>query len=128
MSCLFDSLSFFTQHNSRELRTKVVSYLSTNPVLMNDATFEEIMKWEESDNGRYLQSMDLDSTWGGAIEIKAFVNLFNVNVFVHIPHVKNIVEFVRDEQRKDYFPTVHILWTGNHFVSLQPAQQPPPSS
>jgi len=95
---------------------------------MNDATFEEIMKWEESDNGGYLQSMDLESTWGGAIEIKAFVNLFNVNVFVHIPHVKNIVEFVRDEQRKDDFPTVHILWTGNHFVSLQPTQQPQPSS
>lgn len=120
MSCLFDSLSFFTEHSSRELRSKIVSYLSTNPVLMNEATFTEIMSWENAESGQYLQSMNQDSTWGGSIEIKAFVNLFNTNVNVHIPQNKRVVEFVRDESQRQAFPTVNILWTGNHFVSLQP--------
>ena len=124
MSCLFDSLSFFTEHSSRELRSKIVSYLHTNPVLMNDATFTEIMSWENAESGSYLQSMNQDSTWGGSIEIKAFVNLFNTNVNVHIPQNKRVVEFVRDESQRHAFPTVNILWTGNHFVSLQPVQNP----
>jgi len=119
MSCLFDSLSSFTEHDSRELRSKIVTYLGTNPVLMNDATFKDIVKWDESDDQQYLQSMNQDSTWGGAIEIKAFVNLFNVNVTVHIPQMNKAVEFVRDEQQKSNYPTVNILWTGNHFVPLK---------
>lgn len=119
MSCLFDSLSSFTSHNSRELRSKIVSYLSTNPVLMNDTTFKDIIDWDEANDQQYLDTMNQDSTWGGAIEIKAFVNLFNVNVKVHIPHLQNFVEFVRDENQKDQYPTINILWTGNHFVSLK---------
>jgi hypothetical protein len=86
---------------------------------MNDATFKDIVKWDESDDQQYLQSMNQDSTWGGAIEIKAFVNLFNVNVTVHIPQMNKAVEFVRDEQQKSNYPTVNILWTGNHFVPLK---------
>lgn len=127
MSCLFDSLSSFTEHSSRELRSKIVSYLGTNPPLMNEATFKDIMSWEASDENQYLNSMNQDSTWGGAIEIKAFVNLFNVNVIVHIPHLQKTVEFVRNENHKEHYPTIHILWTGNHFVSLkQVLQQAPP--
>lgn len=87
---------------------------------MNEATFTEIMSWENAESGQYLQSMNQDSTWGGSIEIKAFVNLFNTNVNVHIPQNKRVVEFVRDESQRQAFPTVNILWTGNHFVSLQP--------
>lgn len=115
MSCLFDSLSKFTNHSSQDLRAHIVSYLQTNPKLMDDTTFQELMKWEETDSGSYINEMSGENTWGGAIEIKAFVNLFKVNVNVHIPMIQRIVDF-KYEPDCDRF--VNILWTGNHYVSL----------
>lgn len=124
MSCLFDSLSSFTPHSSQELRQRIVSYLGTNPKLMNDASFEEIIGWESTDKHQYLNAMTQQSTWGGAIEIKAFVNMSQANVFVHIPAIHKIVEFVVDEHRKHEFPCLHILWTGNHFVPIRHVESP----
>lgn len=121
MSCLFDSLSQFTTHTSLELRERIVEFLSTNPPLMDDAPLEQILQWESVDMNQYLGSMRQSSTWGGAIEIKAFVNMYKVNVFVHIPNQhQRIVEFVYNQAHRDRHPTVHILWTGNHFIPLFP--------
>ena len=116
MSCLFDSLSKFTTHSSNDLRRHIVSYLRTNPKLMDETTFEELMKWEETDSGSYINEMSGESTWGGAIEIKAFVNMFQVNVNVHIPMIQKIFEFKYEQENNDKY--VNILWTGNHFVPL----------
>lgn len=126
MSCLFDSLSTFTTHSSAQLREHIVAYLSTNPTLMDNTSFQNILEWDSVDFQQYIGSMRQSNTWGGAIEIKAFVNMFKVNVFVHIPHQqRRVVEFVYDQSQKDGYPTVHILWTGNHFV---PLPSPPSSS
>lgn len=119
MSCLFDSLSHFVNQSSTDLRHNIVSYLQTNPKLMNDVTFNEIMSWENANQNDYLNAMNQTQTWGGAIEIKAFVNMFRVNVVVHIPAIQKMVEFVYDDVQKQSFPFIHILWTGNHFVPLR---------
>lgn len=115
MSCLFDSLSKFTSHSSSDLRGHIVTYLRTNPKLMGDATFEDIMSWEETEANSYTESMSKQETWGGGIEIKAFVDLFQVNVNVHIPMVQKIVEFKYNENTDKI---INILWTGNHYVPL----------
>lgn len=115
MSCLFDSLSKFTTHSSSDLRGHIVSYLKTNPKLMDDTTFEEMMKWEDTDSGTYITDMSSQNTWGGAVEIKAFVNMFEVNVNVHIPSIQKIVEFCYQD---NHDKCINILWTGNHFTPL----------
>lgn len=120
MSCLFDSLSRFTNRSSDDLRQQIVSYLSTNPKLMEDTTFQDMMSWESQNANEYMESMRRSSTWGGAIEIKAFVNIYRANVIVHIPHHQRTVEFVYNEAEKHTFPFVNILWTGNHFVPILP--------
>jgi hypothetical protein len=114
MSCLFDSLSQFTNKNSIELRQIIVSYLKTNPKLLDDISFHEMMSWEDTHVDKYLNEMNQVNTWGGAIEIKAFSDLFKTNVFVHIPMIQRNVEFLHHQSS----PSIHLLWTGNHFIPL----------
>jgi hypothetical protein len=116
MSCLFDSLSKFTNVDSFELRQMIVSYLKTNPKLMDDVTFQDIMTWEETNNDIYLNNMTQSETWGGAIEIKAFTNIFKLDVYVHIPTIQKKVEFLYNDSQKN--SSINILWTGNHFIPL----------
>lgn len=120
MSCLFDSLSKFTTHSSSELRQLIISYFETNPKLMNDeTTFHDLMKWDDVDKDSYINEMKKDSTWGSGLEIKAFVNMFNVNVFVHVPQIQRKIEFVCDhENALTTKPTIEIIWTGNHYIPL----------
>jgi len=116
MSCLFDSLSSFTNQSSSQLRQNIVAYLNTNPKLMHDITLNDILGWDNVDTNNYLDHMRRSDVWGGAIEIKAFVNMFNVNVSVHVPSHNKIIEFIVDEHNPSRFHTIHILWTGNHFT------------
>jgi hypothetical protein len=116
MSCLFDSLSKFTNFSSNDLRQHIVSYLQTNPKLMgDDTTFNEMMNWEEIDSNSYINDMSNPHTWGGAIEIKAFTDIFQVNVNVHVPMFQKIIEFKHEPNNDKY---VNILWTGNHYIPL----------
>jgi hypothetical protein len=118
MSCLFDSLSHFVDNmNSQQMRHLIVNYLSTNPTLMDGILFNQILEWDQQNSQDYLLNMNNNNTWGGAIEIKAFVNLFKINVHVHIPMVRRMVEFLYNEDSTN--PIIHILWTGNHFIPLQ---------
>lgn len=86
---------------------------------MENTSFQDMMGWDSIDPQQYMREMRESSTWGGAIEIKAFVNIFRVNVVVHIPHHQRTVEFVYDDVQKQSFPFVNILWTGNHFVPVK---------
>jgi len=92
MSCLFDSLSRFVGDDSFTLRQKICDYLATNPMLFGDVTAASAMEWDGVPANDYIQRMRSTSTWGGAIEIKAFCNLYNMNV---------IVENIRDNRRND---------------------------
>lgn len=118
MSCLFDSLSHFIENeNSQNIRKIIVDYLASNPNIIDDISFEEIMSWENQNVNNYLSLMNQNETWGGAIEIKAFVNIYKIHVFVHIPNIQRIVEFLyHDIENTDKI--VHIIWTGNHFMPL----------
>lgn len=129
MSCLFDSLSTYTSLDSTELRHQIVQYLSTNPVLMDDVTFSDVAGWEGAPHEEYIRSMRQETTWGGGIEIRAFANLFRMNVNVHIPQNQRTIEFIGKDHEstntEKTLPTVNILWTGNHFVPVRLVQRPP---
>ena len=112
MSCLFDSLSTFVNASPTSLRNMICNYLDTNPLLMDDLTAESVIKAEcDGDLKKYTTSMHNPLTMGGAIEIKAFVNMFRINIIVlSIPNNK-MIEFIQPGNEV----TKKIRWTGGHF-------------
>lgn len=120
MSCLFDSLSTFVALNPYELRQAICDYLETNPLLMDDLRAENVIELE---NGNkmidYIRSMRNQSTMGGAIEIRAFVNIFKINIRVKsLPNQKNI-EFVNSNSNNaSNNAWREIIWNGGHFDPL----------
>jgi len=120
MSCLFDSLSTFVDINSTHLRRVIVEYLRSNPSLVENVSFHEMLSWDNIPHGDYLDTMSSTSTWGGAIEIQAFAQLFNIQVTVSVRGSSKPIEFVptgRDVEPR--LRTVCIHWTGNHFTPLK---------
>ena len=114
MSCLFNSLSHFLKNvNSSQLRQIICKYLKTNPKILDDIPASEITTWENSTNLQdYIKKMSLTSTWGGAIEIKCFCELFKVDV--KVKHKNRIISFTpNDKSISKGIAT--ILYTGNHY-------------
>ena len=74
MSCLFRSLSHFIENvNENELRDILVDYLEKDPILIGDDThLKQILSTQNSNIDSYTKTMRQRSTWGGAIEIRAF--------------------------------------------------------
>ena len=113
MSCLFDSLSTFSDGMpSQILRLHICDYLQTNPVLLDNLRAEDVVKHElDVSLNSYVNTMRLPSTMGGATEIRAFTKLFNKNIFVKsIPNNK-VIEFIENP----HYKWVGLVWTGGHF-------------
>ena len=74
MSCLFDSLSYFTLNdNGHSLRQKITAYINEDPILIQPNTrLSNILQIQDVGFQNYVNSMRSANTWGGAIEIKAF--------------------------------------------------------
>ena len=112
MSCLFDSLSKFLLINSFQLRQNICNYLHDNPVLFDGISASDWIFWENNTNLRnYVNNMRSQYTWGGAIEIKSFCNIYTVQVNVHFQN--KIISFY-----PNIIPTkiININYTGNHFM------------
>lgn len=118
MSCLFDSLSYFiTNIDSQRLRSMIVNYLSTNPKLIEDNKFSDLLIFEDQPVSleNYIQNMSDHNTWGGAIEIKAFADMFNVRILVNVIQTGKQIEFL---PKNPFTSTICLLYTGNHYEPL----------
>ena len=84
MSCLYRALAHFVPGVATEqLRGMLCEYLSNDPVL-GGSKASEMVPWETGMSlQQYVQRMKNMGQWGGAIEIKAFCDLFRMNVKVH---------------------------------------------
>ena len=116
MSCLFNTLSNFVDLNSNELRKNICNYLSNNPRMFEDVTASDYVTWSNEGYKNledYINRMRHNSTWGGAIEIKAFCNMYfmNVNVLDTRTNI-NTIEFVEGSKGKQ---TINIKWNGGHY-------------
>ncbi len=116
MSCLFDTLSSFVDLSSRELRENICNYLQNNPKLYEDMKAEDYILW----NGEgyknikeYIEKMRRTSTWGGAIEIKAFCNMYHIKVIVNGRKKGERVEFL--PYIKSNSKEIEIQWNGGHY-------------
>lgn len=115
MSCLFNSLSAFIKKDSNSIRQEICNYLENNEKIIDGLNTCDILKLE-SEN--YIQRMRLQSTWGGAIEIQAACNIWNLSIIVKdirsTPN-KNI-EFIPISNT--FSKTIHITWSGGHYEPL----------
>jgi len=116
MSCLFDSLSYFSSNaSSQQLRNIICNYLLSNPTILDDIRVDQITEWESDTNiNQYVQNMRNDHTWGSSLEIKAFSDLFKIKVNVHIDN--RIVEFI---PKIKPIGLINIRYTGrNHYTPI----------
>ena len=116
MSCLFNSMSFFLDDNSFNIRQKICDYLENNCIIIDGIETKEILAMESVN---YIENMRKTSTWGGAIEIQAACNIWNMSVIVH--DIRNV--------RKDkitFIPlngninnTINVTWSGGHYEPIK---------
>jgi hypothetical protein len=104
MSCLFNSLQYFiTEYNSYKIRQKICDYLQDNRPIIDGLDTKFILELEQNNTTKYIQTMRNTWCWGGAIEIQAASNLWNLRI---------IVRNYRDRQgeRIEFIPVI------GHFV------------
>ena len=114
MSCLFKALCNFSPDSTDELRQKICDFLEKNPILFDTIHVSNIVKWEKNKTLKdYITEMRNNETWGGAIEIKSFCEIYKIQVNVHTIGGK-IISFIPLT-----IPTaiINISWSGNHFTS-----------
>jgi len=121
MSCLFNSLAPAVNIHPTKLRELIVDYLKTNPNLLDNVSAKDIILWTEGvDFDKYLDRMNNTSTWGGAIEIRAYCELFRINVVVHVLYTRKEFEI---KSSQPTLLTTHISYTGNHFEPMYTVTQ-----
>ena len=81
MSCLFDSLSYHLNiKNSKKVRTMICNHLESNKELIEGLDTKDIL---EIDRPNYVEEMNSDNTWGGAIEIKSACDIWSLKIIVN---------------------------------------------
>lgn len=121
MSCLFRSLSFFVQSvNEDELRHNICDYLEKNPNIMDDLSLKDILHVDGMETADYVRSMRRSSTWGGAIEIKAFCEIYQVGVVVRVRQTQRDIVFKPSSmENATCINAVMIEWLGNHYEPIK---------
>jgi len=114
MSCLFHSFSKFIGKEHFEIRKEICDYLQEDNVLFDNLTISDIAEFEGISKEQYINDMRQHHTWGGAPEIKAFCELYNIGVKVLVIHDNKEIEFIPKTQTK----IIKISWNGGHFEPL----------
>jgi hypothetical protein len=115
MSCLFNSFSAIIGEPSSAIRSRICDWLATNPVLSEDMHAADTIMIESGlPLDRYVQRMRSTHTWGGAIEIRAFVELWKRPVRVWVIRTRRWIEFPYSEGNE-----CKISWTGGHYEAMK---------
>jgi hypothetical protein len=114
MSCLFNSFSKFVDKTPDKIRQEICDFLALD-IIGDDIDMRPSMiaKLDGLTLEEYIRRMRQPHTWGGALEIAGFVNIYNLNV-----NVINIrdrsgkkIEFVNPNNTK----TIEVTWNGGHY-------------
>ena len=131
MSCLFRSLSYFIENmDENSLRKMIADHLETDPDLFGEGEQTRLSKVVPESEGvshqEYVRRMRLPSTWGGAIEIKAFCDLFHAVVRVKVLSSGEWIVFEPEQCQPKNFtplqktcPMLSISWNGSHYEPLR---------
>lgn len=120
MSCLFNSLSYFVSIDSFTLRQTICDYLEQNRPIIDGLDTDFVLSLESGTTAaEYIRRMRNTSEWGGAPEIQAACNLWNMCIIVRNYRnrgTKNI-EFV--PLSGTYERTIELYWTGGHYEPIR---------
>jgi len=116
MSCLFNSLSHFINEDSYTIRQKICDYLQENRPIIEGLNTSQVIEFETPN---YINNMRQTSTWGGAIEIQAACNIWNIqiNVSNYRDNSNKIIEFI--PINGTITKSINIYWNGGHFEPIQ---------
>ena len=118
MSCLFNSLSHFTHDAPQAIRGRICDYLAEDPELVDDMSASLVISLESGrDLAGYVGQMRSPSTWGGAIEIRAFVQLWKRPVRVWVIRTGRWIEFPCSGDAAG--SECKISWTGGHYEPMR---------
>jgi len=116
MSCLFNSLSYFLNENSYDIRQKICNYLENNNPIIDGLNTDFILSLE---NPNYVQNMRNMSTWGGAIEIQSACNIWKSKIIVK--DIRNnigaFIEFI--PLSNEIEKTINLEWNGGHYEPIR---------
>ncbi len=129
MSCLFDSMfSLLKQHgiyfkSSHILRLKITKFMNDNPKYsLESGTIEDWIKMVSGDMGTnyqtYINSMQLASTWGGAMEMAVMSKIFSI--IIHVTgrgKTEPLAIFDCTGGNADMIFVLH--WTGSHYTPVR---------
>lgn len=117
MSCLFNSLSYFFIIDSNTIRHKICDYLEENNKIIDGLDTNFILNMEDTN---YIKNMRESSTWGGAIEIQAACNIWNIKIVVHNRRDINntIIEFL-PINNNNFIGIINLEWTGGHYEPIR---------
>lgn len=122
MSCLFQSLGTLCGQDPTQLRLRICDYLETNPKLMEGADAAAVIEWESNQTmPDYVRHMRSTSTWGGATEIAAFVNMMGKAVVVVDLRSNKKITFLPKSRRRlpREIETLIISWNGYHYEPIR---------
>ncbi len=122
MSCLFNSLSYFIKEHSFNIRQQICDYLQQNKPIIDGLETSEILKFENNDINAYISNMRSTSTWGGAIEIQAACNIWNlrINVSNYRDNTQNAVKIIEFVPINGIIKeSINIYWNGGHYEPIK---------
>ena len=111
-SCLFSSIAYlndkenFNENSSMIYRLIIVDYINDNNLS------EDILGMPKAD---YIQNISEPSTWGGAIELKLFSEIFKMQIASLDVESKRIDIFGEIE---NYNKRIYLIYNGYHYDPL----------
>jgi hypothetical protein len=120
MSCLFNSLSHFLNIPSQTIRQTICEYLASNEPLFEDLDTRIVLGLDGLPEN-YVLKMRNQSTWGGAIEINAACNIWNLNITVCNIRDRNSTKIIFQPIIVHGTPLREIVleWSGNHYSPVR---------
>ena len=120
MSCLFDSLSNAVEgYDGAGLRSRICDFLdSEGQELIPGHGLLDLIRAEWPDCGsvqEYTARMRLCTSWGGAVEIRAFVLLFGMAVDVEVTEVGNTDRTIAFLAGPGSTRRCVLQWNGGHY-------------
>jgi hypothetical protein len=117
MSCLFESLSAHLPVDARAIRRAICDYLESNRPILEGVDTHSLLEEEHADYVRWMRD---HSTWGGAIEIKAACDIWDLVIRVHNERdaTDRPIQFVPSSRRAvDECRAIDLHWNGGHYYA-----------
>ena len=120
MSCLFNSFGRLVGENPQAIRGRICDWLATDPALMEDLSASTVVAIDgATDLSGYVLRMRSPATWGGAIEIRAFVRLWRRPVRIWAIRARRWIEFPLDAGVEAAGGECRLSWTGGHYEPMR---------